>query len=756
VCILLRALVLVALVWYPSAAHAQTTYFSDNLEGGAGEWDSVGSPWALTTESSSSATTAWSDSPGGVYGPNVNASIYTRPINLAGSVLANLRFNFRRDLAAGDQLAIWVTTDGGATHDYLGGFIGVGGWSSAFFDLSAYNSSTSVQIVFQLVTDAAGAADGVYIDDIVVGQTTPTPFGKFHPEDHATGLPTNPTLVWFFSSVGGNTATYEYCLDTIDNDTCDSGWITHTTANAVAVSGLSEGTAYYWQVRSSSAAGTTYADGSPTAFRRFTTALTGEPSPFTKSSPGYDAAGVSTSPTLSWTTNLNLPQNATEFQYCVDTVRTGSCQTGVGPGWTSVGLNKSAQVVGLSPGTTYYWQVRALNGVGTAYANGYNQNSGSAVWAFITAGVGQPPGAFGKSAPGDGATGQSPTPTLSWAASSGATSYEYCLDLTINSTCDGAWTSAGSATSVGVTGLAPGTTYSWHVRALNGLGTTYADAGAGAFWSFTVRPPGAVSGDFTGDGLPELVFQNSEGKVFAWVMSGLSYASGTWLAQDIVGPDWKIVGTSDLTGDAQVDLLWQHQTSGEVILQGFNGTTRVSGQVIPVAPNTPWRIRATGDVNGDGRADLVWQNDTTGQIYIWFMSATGGVAQFASGAFVTAADLSPMTLNPTARTEWRIAGSGDFNADGQLDLVWRNLVSGATAVWTLQGNVFTGSLNYGAVSLAWQLRAVGDYYGDAAPDLVWQHTGTGQLYLWVRQAGALLPGTGLGSTNPIWSVVGAR
>jgi hypothetical protein len=92
-----------------------------------------------------------------------------------------------------------------------------------------------------------------------------------------------------------------------------------------------------------------------------------------------------------------------------------------------------------------------------------------------------PPGGFNKIAPANGATGQPANPTLSWGASSGATSYEYCYDTTNDNACT-TWTSSGASTSVGLSGLTPATYY-WQVRANNTGGTTLADGGA--WWTFT-------------------------------------------------------------------------------------------------------------------------------------------------------------------------------------------------------------------------------------------------------------------------------
>jgi hypothetical protein len=132
---------------------------------------------------------------------------------------------------------------------------------------------------------------------------------------------------------------------------------------------------------------------------------------------------------------------------------------------------------GLAEGTTYYWQIRAINAAGMTYANA------STWWSFTTQ-VGRP-GDFNKSAPANGGTGQSTSPTLSWTAAVGATSYEYCYDTTDDAACSAGWTNVGNVTSATVSGLAVSTTYYWQVRAKNAGGTTYANAGA--WWSFTTQ-----------------------------------------------------------------------------------------------------------------------------------------------------------------------------------------------------------------------------------------------------------------------------
>ena len=93
------------------------------------------------------------------------------------------------------------------------------------------------------------------------------------------------------------------------------------------------------------------------------------------------------------------------------------------------------------------------------------------------------PGAFSKVAPTNGATNQPTNLSLTWGTSPDATSYQYCIDTSSNSTCNASWVSVGNVTSATLSGLATGTTYSWQVRAVNAQGNTQANGGT--WWLFT-------------------------------------------------------------------------------------------------------------------------------------------------------------------------------------------------------------------------------------------------------------------------------
>jgi hypothetical protein len=180
-----------------------------------------------------------------------------------------------------------------------------------------------------------------------------------------------------------------------------------------------------------------------------------------------------TSFTLYWSASSGMNR----YEYCLDTTDDDACTTG----WINNTTKRSVTLTGLNTGTTYYWQVRANNNSGSTYANGAE----SAYRSFTTA---APPTAFNKLSPADGATNLPTSLTLYWTASSGMSRYEYCLDTTDDDACTTGWINNTTKRSVILSGLLPGVTYYWQVRAINSFGTTYANGTETSFWSFTTAP----------------------------------------------------------------------------------------------------------------------------------------------------------------------------------------------------------------------------------------------------------------------------
>src|SRR4051794_8278200 len=69
---------------------------------------------------------------------------------------------------------------------------------------------------------------------------------------------------------------------------------------------------------------------------------------------------------------------------------------------------------------------------------------------------------------------------------------------------------------------------------------------------------------------------------------------------------WHIAGTGDFNGDGRPDILWRND-SGQVLTWDINDTRIVGGGGFGFV-GTDWQIAGTGDFNGDGRPDVLWRN----------------------------------------------------------------------------------------------------------------------------------------------------
>ncbi|MBV6396821.1 MAG: hypothetical protein HFACDABA_02423 [Anaerolineales bacterium] len=548
----------------------QTTYdIVPGTEGDSGQWDAEQDGTMIW----------WGQSPFGFDKSAPSNGALNQPTNvtLIWDTAPNaLSYEYCIDTTNDNACSTWVST-GAVTNVTLNGLTR---GATYYWQARALNETG--------ITYANGDAAAFWSFRIT---NAPAEFDKIAPANSTTDRPVSVTVSWAASN---GATSYEVCYDTINNGACDGAWISNGASTSRILNNLNAGTTYYWQARAKNIYGFTYANGGAPGFWSFTTGLL--PGGFTKATPLNGATNQVTVLNLTW----NAASNADFYAYCMDTSNDNNCSN-----WINVGANTSAAIGPLAPNTTYYWHVRAANAIGVTYSNG----AMTAFWNFRT---GAAPGNFNKSSPGNGALNQPTNVTLIWGSSPGAVSYEYCYDTLNNSVCDTGWVSNGLATGVPLSGLSMGTTYYWQARAINPIGTTYANGAVSSFWSFTTGAPPAAFVKTQPSNPSEL---GSTSTTLKWTAS-----AGAALYEYCI----------DTTNDNACSTSW--------LANGSSTQKSLSG----LTPNTVyyWHVRANnafGQTYSNGDPAAFWS------FVIHLPPSTPGLASPADNALVT---------NPNVNFNW--------------------------------------------------------------------------------------------------------
>ncbi len=202
----------------------------------------------------------------------------------------------------------------------------------------------------------------------------------------------------------------------------------------------------------------------------------------------------------------------------------------------------------------------------------------------------------------------------------------------------------------------------------------------------------------------------------------------------------------DFTNDGRPDVAWRDGYIGDNYIWQMQcancvppngGTPSVINHHLPftypngspvVNPDPNWRMVGSGNFNAgtDNQRDILWRYEgpgpISGALYVWFMNGTVWPGTPQSVANI----MQPEDSN------WKLAGTGDFNRDGHTDLIWQHAITWVKAIWYMQGTLFSSALYIDAdwPAAGYLLVGVGQLSHDANgnlddnPDLIMQHVGT--------------------------------
>jgi subtilisin-like proprotein convertase family protein len=277
----------------------------------------------------------------------------------------------------------------------------------------------------------------------------------------------------------------------------------------------------------------------------------------------------------------------------------------------------------------------------------------------------------------------------------------------------------------------------------------------GAIGNWALEIVTVEKGDFSRDGRADLLWRHDlSGQNVLWYMENHFLLNGEFTDPPVLADArWKMVGTHDFNGDGRTDILWRHATSGENVMWFMDKNILAGGTFTdpPALADVNWQMTGTGDLNGDAKPDILWRHDVSGENVAWFMNGH----TLVRGTFLNA---------PLLPVSWKMVGTGYFNLDAQLDILWWNQSSGNLVVWYMDGinAVAVAAVTEGLADTQWRPVAIGDYSEDGREDIVWRHQGSGQNLLWImfgpngnRVFGGFLTDPAV-LADTQWKIVGPR
>ncbi len=254
---------------------------------------------------------------------------------------------------------------------------------------------------------------------------------------------------------------------------------------------------------------------------------------------------------------------------------------------------------------------------------------------------------------------------------------------------------------------APPMVRSFAVRHANPSGT-FLQFGGSPF-GVGPAPIAVVTGDFNGDGVPDLAAANANGNSVTVLLGngsgGFTAAAGSPF---LVGSGPNSIAVADFNGDGKPDLVTADANSNSLTVllgDGLGGFTAAPGNPFAAGPGAS--SVTVGDFDRDGIPDIAAANSPIGSVTILLGNGRGAFSTDPGSPF-------PLGTQPQSLV------AGDFDGDGNLDLASANF--GSNNVTVLLGNGLGGfSAAPGSplsVGLGPRAVRVGDFNGDGIQDLV--------------------------------------
>ena len=246
---------------------------------------------------------------------------------------------------------------------------------------------------------------------------------------------------------------------------------------------------------------------------------------------------------------------------------------------------------------------------------------------------------------------------------------------------------------------------------LNGVHRAAATFGLAAILATPVAWSASI-GDLNGDGNDDILLRSNDGRWLYNAMDGRRRIANLSGFADLPSDwSWRYQGMGDFDGDGDDDVLLRHE-NGRWYFYAMDGRVAPDeGVRLTMYGNLDWQVAAIGDFNGDATDDVLLRHRRTGRWYFY---------PIKDGALAAGRGAASMTSNQN----WRLAGIGDLDDDGNDDVLLRHR-DGRWWYYPMNGRrhivAGRGSVDIDT-SEDWQIAGIGDFDGVGGEEILLRHT----------------------------------